>query len=68
MKLQEWMTANNYSLHDVAAAVGVAPHSCANWLAEKNVPNSTTMRRIIELTKGQVRPDDFFAAFLPKRK
>ena len=68
LKLQDWMTANDYSVHDVAKAVEVAPHSVANWLAEKNVPNSTTMRRIIELTGGEIQPNDFFEAFLPKEK
>ncbi len=66
MKLQEWMTANGYSLHDMAAAVEVSPRSVANWLDGSNVPNSTAMRRIIELTGGAVRPDAFFE--LPVRK
>ena len=66
MTLQEWMTANDYSVHDVAAAVDTVPHNVANWLAGNNVPNSTKMRLVIDLTKGDVTPNDFYE--LPARK
>lgn len=66
MKLQRWMTANGYSLHDVAKAVEAAPHTVANWLQETHVPGKAKMAKIIELTGGQTTPNDFYS--LPKKK
>ena len=54
------MTANGYSLHDLARAVEAAPHTVAYWLNESHVPGKTKMLRIIELTKGTVCPNDFY--------
>jgi DNA-binding XRE family transcriptional regulator len=66
VKLQNWLTINGLSVHDLAKAVDAAPHTCANWLAGNNVPNRTMMNKIIKLTGGAVRPDEFYD--LPMRK
>lgn len=62
MKLKAWLDSQVPPLtqFDFAARIQRDPSTVTKWLKEGTVPDSTTMRRIIEETGGAVRPDDFY--------
>lgn len=67
MKLKDWLAAQNPPVTQsaFAARVGRDPSTVTKWMLDEVVPDSTTMRRILEETKGQVTPNDFYGLSTP---
>lgn len=60
MKLSAYMQKHGLSLDDVARLVGdVSASGVLKWSRGERVPRPDQQRRIHEITKGEVEPNDF---------
>ena len=60
MRLSEYLQSNNLTSADLAAKIGnVTSEAVRLWATGKRVPRAEQMRRIVEVTEGQVTPNDF---------
>ncbi|RCL01034.1 MAG: hypothetical protein JSC189_000920 [Candidatus Tokpelaia sp. JSC189] len=60
MKLTDYMTINNISTKDMATLIGgMSASGVKKWLYGERTPRPDQMRRIAEVTKGMVLPNDF---------
>lgn len=63
MKLIEWMRAQGLDDDAVAAAVGdVSAHAVKKWKYDERIPRKAQLRRLTEVTNGQVTANDFMHA------
>lgn len=60
MKLIEWRKLQRLTQVELANELEVSQTNIATWENERSVPSPKLMRRIIELTKGAVMPNDFY--------
>lgn len=67
MKLSEWIAANG-GRAAVARRLGVSPQAVHYWLNRKASPQVKTMKRIEEISKGQVTISAIVDETTPKRK
>ncbi len=61
MKLKDYMTLRKLTTVQMAAQLGVSHVAVVRYTTGGRVPTPKIMRKIIEVTGGEVRPDDFFA-------
>ena len=59
MKLRTYLARNKVSIRQFADMIGVHYETARRYVHGQIVPSSTTMRRIIEATNGDVQPTDF---------
>ncbi|SFV33250.1 hypothetical protein SAMN05216456_1933 [Devosia crocina] len=60
MKLISYLKSEALDLDDFATQVGgVTASGVRKWLRDERVPRPDQMRRIFEVTGGQVTPNDF---------
>lgn len=61
MQLEAFMKDRQMDAAAVAAAVGVSPEAVRKWLRGERIPRPAQMRRIVQMSGGEVRPADFYA-------
>lgn len=62
MKLQTYLENHKLSHADFAALLGVSEFGVRKWAREERMPRRKALRRIQEVTGGQVTPADFVGA------
>lgn len=63
MKLTQYMNEKSITPERLAELVGnVSASGVRKWMYDERVPRPEQMRRIAEVTKGQVKPNDFILA------
>jgi hypothetical protein len=63
MKIQTYMTANKISPEAMAELVGgVTESGVRKWVYGERIPRPDQLRRIAEVTNGEVMPNDFILA------
>jgi predicted transcriptional regulator len=60
MKLGPYLAKENISPGVFADMIGVTVQAVHRYIANDRVPHRDVMQRIIEHTKGEVQPNDFF--------
>jgi transcriptional regulator with XRE-family HTH domain len=60
MHLTQYLADRKMSVSAFAEAVGVTPQAVHRYLNDERLPQREVMLRIIEVTGGEVRPNDFF--------
>jgi hypothetical protein len=58
-KLKAWMAQYGYSNKNFAQTVGVNCSAFASWIAGKHAPTSENMAKIMKITNGHIKPEDF---------
>jgi transcriptional regulator with XRE-family HTH domain len=66
MRLDDYLVRKGISTADFARAIGVTYHAVYYWRRGETVPGTKQMQKILELTEGKVRPNDFFT--MPGKK
>ncbi len=61
MHLREYLAANG-SAQDMAGKLGVTAAAVRMWAAGQRIPGRDHMLKIVEITQGQVQPNDFYEA------
>lgn len=62
MTLSEYMKSSKLDPDRMAAIIGCSPGAVKKWLYGERMPRAEQMRRIDEVTGGQVKPNDFVGA------
>jgi transcriptional regulator with XRE-family HTH domain len=60
MQLKEWIEKNGKTIKEVADALGVSEMNDYRYIAGSNIPRPDRMQKIVELTGGEVQPNDFY--------
>lgn len=60
MTLKEWINKENKKIAWLARVVGVVHCVARRWVLGEAKPSSKYMGKIIEVTKGEVQPNDFY--------
>ncbi|MGB1918589.1 MAG: helix-turn-helix transcriptional regulator [Candidatus Puniceispirillales bacterium] len=60
MKLSNWLKKSNITVKQFAHDVDVSPSLVSRYAAGKYIPTRKTMMKIVEVTNGNVTPNDFF--------
>ncbi len=60
MTLKEFLTKNTLKISDLARAIPVKHCVALRWVNGTAIPSRKNMARIIEYTKGEVTPSDFY--------
>ena len=65
MKLNDWRLEKNYSYEKLGHLLGVSHRSVRRWCLpnhrqDKAIPNDKLKVLILNLTRGQVQPNDWF--------
>jgi len=61
MKLADWMKANGLTDTKLARKMGIRHVSTVHrWRTGVRKPDWPCLQRIMEITKGKVKPEDFF--------
>ncbi len=60
MKLSSFLTERGWKIADLARRLDVQHETARLWVRGLRVPSGPHMQRLIELTEGQVQPNDFF--------
>lgn len=60
MQLKEWIKKSGKTQQDVADALGVAQGLVSSWCNGERLPRPENMAKIVELTNGEVQPNDFY--------
>ena len=59
--LRTWMKDNQIGVTALQRLIGVrSPATIYRYLDGRNVPRKQYMARIMEVTKGEIGPDDFY--------
>lgn len=61
MHLKDYL-ASNGGAQDMAEKLGVTAAAVRMWAAGQRIPGRDYMVRIVEITGGQVQPNDFYEA------
>ena len=61
MKLIDYLVKHDLTQAEFARRIGRNKMVVSHWLKGNGTPNTTTMKRIIETTGGEVMPNDFFS-------
>jgi hypothetical protein len=67
-RLQRYLDRKGLATKDFSAVIGVARYTIERWASGKRVPPPKFMGRLIEITGGAVRPNDFYAEPVPRPK
>jgi len=65
MKLQTYLTENYLTQEAFASMVGVSQPAVARWATGIRRPSWDHVEKIVEVTDGDVTPEDFFRKTLP---
>ena len=61
MTLKDWLSAKDMSALEMGKLVGLKePNSIYRWLRGELRPSQKHMSKIVEITEGEVTPNDFF--------
>ena len=60
MKLKEWIEKEHKTQQEVADAIGVAQGQVSAWCSGDKMPRPDNVRKIVEITHGEVQPNDFY--------
>jgi len=60
MQLKEWIKEKEMTQQEVADALGVAQGLVSSWCNGERLPRPENMAKIVELTGGEVQPNDFY--------
>lgn len=60
MTLKEWIDSSGKSIEDVANALGCSKMDIYRYCAGEVIPRPDRMQKIVELTGGEVTPNDFY--------
>ena len=60
MKLAHYLSKENISTAAFAEKIGVSVQSVHRYIGDERVPHRDVMQRIVEHTRGEVQPNDFF--------
>lgn len=60
MQLKEWIKKSGKTQQDVADVLGVAQGLVSSWCNGERLPRPENMAKIVELTGGEVQPNDFY--------
>lgn len=60
MNLREFLKARSMSEADLGRALGVGQATVNRYIRGERIPRPEVMRRIVEVTDGQVGPADFY--------
>ena len=59
MQIDEWRKARGWTYSDLGRALSVSPQAARRWCLGERIPRPVELRKIRELTAGQVTADDF---------
>jgi transcriptional regulator with XRE-family HTH domain len=62
MKLRDWRKMKRLTLEQVGARLGTTGVSVGRYEREERMPDRDTLRKISEVTKGDVTANDFIEA------
>ena len=60
MKLDEWRKARKFTQEQLAEMIGVASRVSVARYESGRVPDQDVLRKIIEITSGEVTANDFY--------
>lgn len=60
MLLENWIAKSGTTRSELAALLKVSPGAVTRWCDGERIPQREHMREIIKVTKGKVRPADFY--------
>jgi|APPan5920702963_1055757.scaffolds.fasta_scaffold74239_2 DNA-binding transcriptional regulator YdaS (Cro superfamily) len=66
MKLSIWMIENDMDDKAFAKRMGVSIYGVQKWRLGVSVPRATQLLKILEITAGEVTPNDFFWKYISK--
>jgi transcriptional regulator with XRE-family HTH domain len=66
MKLRDWRKSCNMTLVALSRELGVTTVSLGRYERGARLPEKRVMEKIIEVTQGQVTPNDWFGAELSR--
>jgi transcriptional regulator with XRE-family HTH domain len=59
-RLKKWLKENNITGAQFAEKLGVAQSAVSMWLTGERFPSRENIQKIVELTGGEVQPNDFY--------
>ena len=59
--LAQWLSSKSLTQAQFARMVGVAPNTVYRWISGERRPDWTTMRRLADITAGEITPDSFLS-------
>ena len=60
MTLKEYVKINNFSQYRFAKMMDISPANISRWITGKNIPSLHYLKKIKEITGGQVTIVDFY--------
>lgn len=60
MKLKQFLKTNNISAANFSNKIGVPPATLRKWVQGERIPRKKEMLKLMQLTNGEVQPNDFF--------
>ena len=59
-RLEQWIKDNKMTQQDFAERIGTTQGCVSRWCAGTAIPRPEVMAKIVELTGGDVQPNDFY--------
>lgn len=59
-QLKKWLKEKNMTGAQFAELLGVAQAAVSMWLTGERFPSRRNIQKIVELTGGEVQPNDFY--------
>jgi transcriptional regulator with XRE-family HTH domain len=59
-RLKQWLKEKNMTGAQFAELLGVAQAAVSMWLTGERFPSRRNIQKIVELTGGEVQPNDFY--------
>ena len=60
MKLHDYLKEQNIPITSFANSVGVRRQAIHSYISGEKYPSPKTLKRIVEITNGEVMPNDFY--------
>lgn len=60
MILKEWLKKENKTVADMSRDLNVIHSVVLRWTTTERIPTPENMQKIVEYTKGEVQPNDFY--------
>jgi DNA-binding transcriptional regulator YdaS (Cro superfamily) len=58
MKLRDWLRERHITEAQFAVRIGCNPNTVQKWVVGRHTPHPPIVRRILRVTRGEVRPAD----------
>ena len=68
MKLSDWLAREGKDLNTLAAELGAPYYTARRVLRHERMPDKGLMKKIVELTGGEVTANDFYELATPATK